>query len=47
MTWPPTTVFLPGETHGRGAWQTAIHGSQRVGHDGARIHALGSEQKVN
>ena len=47
MKWPPTPVFLPGETHGRGAWQTSVHGSQRAGHDGARTHASGSEQKVN
>ena len=24
--WKPTPVFLPGESHERGAWQAAIHG---------------------
>ena len=28
--WPPTPVFLPGEPHGQGAWQAAVHGSRRV-----------------
>ena len=31
----------------RGAWQTAVCESQRVGHDGARVHASASKQKVN
>ena len=24
--WQPTPVFLPGESHGRGAWWAAVHG---------------------
>ncbi|CAN0569506.1 unnamed protein product [Rangifer tarandus platyrhynchus] len=24
--WQPTPVFLPGEFHGRGAWQATVHG---------------------
>ena len=24
--WKPTPVFLPGESHERGAWQAAVHG---------------------
>ena len=24
--WQPTPVFLPGVSHGRGAWRTAVHG---------------------
>ena len=36
MTWrrkqQPTPVFLPGESHGRGAWQATDHGVARVGH---------------
>ena len=31
----------------REAWQTAVCESQRVGHDGARVHASASKQKVN
>ena len=23
--WDPTQVFLPGESHGRGAWQAMVH----------------------
>ena len=30
--WEPTPVFLPGESHERGAWQATVHGVQRVGH---------------
>ena len=40
--WQPTPVFLPGESHDRGAWRARIHGLQRVGHDWrglAHIHA--------
>ena len=25
-TWQPTTIFLPGESHGWGAWQAKVHG---------------------
>ena len=28
----PTPVFLPGKSHGRGALQDTVHGSQRVRH---------------
>ena len=31
--WKPTPVFLPGESHGRGAQQATIHEVTRVGHD--------------
>ena len=31
--WQPTPVFLPGQSHGRGAWWATVHGVQRVGHD--------------
>ena len=24
--WQPTPVFLPGKSHGRGAWQATVHG---------------------
>ena len=24
--WQPTPIFLPGETHGWGAWQAKVHG---------------------
>ena len=24
--WQPTPVFLPGESHGRGAWWATVHG---------------------
>ena len=24
--WQPTPVFLPGKSHGRGAWRAAVHG---------------------
>ena len=24
--WQPTPVFLPGESHDRGAWQATVHG---------------------
>ena len=24
--WQPTPVFLPGESHGQGAWQATVHG---------------------
>ena len=24
--WQPTSVFLPGKSHGRGAWKAAVHG---------------------
>ena len=24
--WQPTPVFLPGESHGRGAWRVTVHG---------------------
>ena len=24
--WQPTPVFLPGKSHGRGAWQVTVHG---------------------
>ena len=27
--WQPTLVFLPGESPGRGTWQTAVHGSHK------------------
>ena len=27
--WQPTQVFLPGESHGRGAWWTAVHGASK------------------
>ena len=29
--WQPTSVFLPGESHG--AWQATVHGVATVGHD--------------
>ena len=35
--WQPTPVFLPGESHGRGAWQATE--SQRVRHDWAPEHS--------
>ena len=25
-TWQATPLFLPGESHGRGAWQATVHG---------------------
>ena len=31
--WQPTPVFLPGQSHGRGAWWATIHGVTIVGHD--------------
>ena len=31
--WQPTPVFLPGESPWTGAWQAAVHGVARVGHD--------------
>ena len=31
--WQPTPVFLPGESHDRGAWWAAVRGVARVGHD--------------
>ena len=24
--WQPTPVFLPGKSHGQGAWQAVVHG---------------------
>ena len=33
--WLPTLVFLPGESHGRGAWSPTIPGQWRLGHDWA------------
>ena len=33
--WPPTPVFLPGESHG----QKSLVGPQKVGHDLAPEHA--------
>ena len=29
----PLQYFLPGESHGRGAWGLQSIGSQRIGHD--------------
>ena len=29
----PTPVFLPGESHDRGAWQATVYGVARVGHN--------------
>ena len=31
--WLPTPVFLPGTPTDKGAWQAAVHGVARVGHD--------------
>ena len=31
--WQPTPVLLPGESHGRGAWQATVHGVTRVRYD--------------
>ena len=32
--WHPTSVFLPGKSHGqRGAWRATVHGVARVRHD--------------
>ena len=31
--WQPTAVFLPGESHGRGAWRVIVHGVLRVRQD--------------
>ena len=33
--WQLTPVFLPGESHGLGAWQATVHSvaKKRVGHD--------------
>ena len=31
--WQPTSVFLPGESHGQGAWQATVHGVATVRHD--------------
>ena len=31
--WQLTPVFLPGESHGWGAWRASVHGIARVGHD--------------
>ena len=31
--WQPTPVFLPGESHERGAWRAKSGGLQKVGHD--------------
>ena len=31
--WQPIPVFLPGESHGRGAWQATVHGVTRVRYD--------------
>ena len=28
--WLPTPVFLPGKSHGRGAWRATVHGVARV-----------------
>ena len=30
--WQSTPVFLPGESHDRGAWWATVHGVARVGH---------------
>ena len=27
--WQPTPVFLPGESHHRGAWQVTVHGVKK------------------
>ena len=27
--WHPTPVFLPGESHGRGAWWAAVYGARK------------------
>ena len=32
-TWQSTTVFLPRESHGPGAWWNTVHGVERVVHD--------------
>ena len=26
--WQPMSVFLPGESHGRGAWQVTVHSKE-------------------
>ena len=31
--WQPTSVFLPGKSHGQEAWQATVHGVARVRHD--------------
>ena len=36
--WQPTPVFLPGESHGQGAWQVTVDGVARVGHNWATKH---------
>ena len=44
-TWPPSSVFLPGESHGRGAWWATVH---RVAKSQTRLKQLGiKENEVN
>ena len=39
--------FLPGESHGRGAWQATVHGITRIGHDlGTKLPPLHSKHFV-
>ena len=43
MTWQPTPVFLPGESHGQRSLAGYAMGSQRVGHDWAtNTHTQGA-----
>ena len=41
--WHPTLVFLPGKSHGRGAWQDTVHGVTEIWtqlNDWAHTHIL-------
>ena len=38
--WHPTTVLLPGKSHGRRSWWAAVHGVTRVGRDWATSLSL-------
>ena len=41
--WPPTPVFLPGESQGRGAWWAAVYG---VAQSRTRLQRLGSSSST-
>ena len=41
--WQPTPVFLPGESHDRGAWWAAVH---RVAKSQTRLKRLSMHQRV-
>ena len=41
--WQPTPVFLPGESHGRGAWQATVHG---VTQSRTRLKGLSTQAQV-